>query len=226
MWSTLGACSMWMMESTVHLVPSLCFLSQCQTCSRCVLVSCQSLTANKRTNHNWKVMSWFVLFQRFPEYVCWAVSTSGSRAEQTEYVLMKNRIEESSLGRAVWLPEVLYLYLSQQIIRAAASCKGSAWVAYVCQEKAGWPYPWSSPDNILFLLTDMLMWHLQQVAPIRSVPSVTVTPPKVQIPCDSATEPSPKNHHDLFNAPFPFSVDLFPWIFLQIKQIIFLNLKI
>lgn len=54
------------------------------------------------------------------------------------------------------------------------------------------PYPWSSPGNLLFLLPDMVMWHLQQVAPIRSGHSVTVTPPEVQIPCDIATEPTPK----------------------------------
>lgn len=51
-------------------------------------------------------------------------------------------------------------------------------------------YPWSSPGNFLFLLPDMVMWHLQQVAPIRSEHSVTVTPPEVQTPCDRATQPA------------------------------------
>lgn len=36
----------------------------------------------------------------------------------------------------------------------------------------------------------MVMWHLPQVAPIRSGHSVTVIPPEVQIPCDRATEPT------------------------------------
>lgn len=51
-------------------------------------------------------------------------------------------------------------------------------------------YPWSSPGNFLFQLPDMVMWHLQQVAPIRSEHSVTVTPPEVQTPCDRATQPA------------------------------------
>lgn len=52
------------------------------------------------------------------------------------------------------------------------------------------PCPPSSPGNLLLMLADMVMWHLQQVLPRRSGHSVTVTPPVVKIPRARAMQPT------------------------------------
>lgn len=60
------------------------------------------------------------------------------------------------------------------------------------------------------------MWHLQQVAPIRSGHSVTVTPPEVQIPCDRATEPTLKITRILLSDLFFSVLVYFPRFWVKI----------
>lgn len=125
-------------------------------------------------------------------YLCRLVCTRGNEA--------------ISSGRAVW--EFCTCF------RAS----GSSVCCGLCMR----PYPWSSPGNFLFLLPNMVMWHLQQVVPIRSWHSVTVTH-------THTTPPTPgpntmwqgnraRNHQDLIIWPFPFRFDLFRWILSKITE--------
>lgn len=108
---------MFHLDDGEHCPLCLCFVCQTLLCSLCVLVSCQSLTANKRTN--WKVMSGCLfyfeilqnkkLLQRLGRVQLLTETNRG-------FILCRLVCKWNQLRfRAVW-DWSLYLFLSQRII--------------------------------------------------------------------------------------------------------------
>lgn len=179
------------------------------------------MTANKRTDPTWALCFYFSFDKKSP-LICrnsGVIRKSCSFTQAQRLYFFAQIVSKDShkmkpaqtvlFGISSWSAALVYEPPVDHLCCNVLSEKSLSCHQFAREGSSGRmsPCPWSSPGNLLLMLPDMVIWHLQQVVPRRSGHSVSVTPLWSKYHVTGQCSP-PQKHQEVNSWPFLFRTDL------------------